>query len=157
MAHPKYSLPEIERRWLVSPGCPTGLENLPHWVVEDMYIEGTHLRLRKMSSSRGEVVYKFCKKYGRVASLANPMTNIYLSEAEYRTLSMLKGRSICKRRYAVAGGSIDVYPDLPSVAIFEMEFESEGDAADYVPPGFVGDEVTRDAQYSGDALASSVA
>ncbi|MFC4763548.1 CYTH domain-containing protein [Dyella koreensis] len=156
MAHPKYSLAEIERRWLVSPGFLTELENLPHWVVEDLYVEGTQLRLRKMSSSRGEVIYKFCKKYGRVASLANPMTNIYLSEVEYRTLSVLKGKSISKHRYAIAGGSIDVYPKLPGIAIFEIEFESEGEAAGYVPPDFVGDEVTDDARHSGQALALRV-
>lgn len=157
MTHPKYSLMEIERRWLVSADFLIELESLPHRVVEDLYIEGTQLRLRKMSGSSGEVVYKFCKKYGRVASLANPMTNIYLSEVEYRTLAMLKGKSICKRRYAVAGGSIDVYPGLPAVAIFEVEFASEGDAAGYLPPQFVHDEVTHDAQYSGVALASRVA
>ena len=154
MAYPKYSLAEIERRWLVSPRFLIELESLPYWVVEDLYVEGTHLRLRKMTSSRGEVVYKFCKKYGRVASLANPMTNIYLSEVEYRALSMLKGKSVCKRRYAIAGGGIDVYPGLPTVAIFEIEFESEGEAASYVPPAFVNDEVTDNVQYSGQALAS---
>lgn len=157
MAHPKYSLSEIERRWLVSPGFLTTLVGRPHWVVEDLYVEGTQLRLRKMTSSRGEVVYKFCKKYGRAASLANPMTNLYLSEVEYRTLSMLKGKSISKRRYPIAKGSNDVYAGLPTLAIFEVEFESEGDAAGYVPPDFVGDEVTDHAQYSGAALASRAA
>jgi len=153
MAHPKYSLPEIERRWLVSPDFLTELEGLPHWLVEDLYVEGTHLRLRKMSRAGSEVIYKFCKKYGRDASLTNPMTNLYLSEVEYRMLSALDGKRIHKRRYAIAGGSIDVYPDTPAVAIFEIEFASESAAADYAPPPFVSDEVTDQVQYSGDALA----
>lgn len=154
MAQPKYSLAEIERRWLVSADFLGSLENLPYRVVEDIYIANTRLRLRKMRSASGEPVYKLCKKYGRGASLANPMTNIYLSEEEYQALSVLTGSHVSKRRYAVAGGSIDVYAGAHVIAIFEMEFDSESDATYYVPPDFTGDEVTDLAQYSGAALAS---
>lgn len=154
MATPKYSLAEIERRWLVSPDFLSNLERLPYRVVEDLYIANTRLRLRKMSSPTGEPVYKLCKKYGRDASLANPITNIYLSEDEYRVFSVLDGARISKRRYAVAGGSIDVYAGGEAIAIFEMEFDSESDAVGYVPPAFTGEEVTDRAQYSGASLAS---
>ncbi|GLQ98253.1 hypothetical protein GCM10007863_26730 [Dyella mobilis] len=131
------------------------LEDLPYRTVEDLYIEGTLLRLRKMTDLSGAVVYKLCKKYGRGDSLANPITNIYLSEREYLSLAALLGSRVCKRRYGVAGGSIDVYPGADAVAIFEMDFRSESEAASYVPPDFVGDEVTDCAQYSGAVLASS--
>jgi len=153
-SQPKYSLPEIERRWLVSPTFLAALDGVPHRIVEDLYIEGTHLRLRKMVNTSGETAYKFCKKYGRSTSLANPITNIYLSEEEYRTLSALKGKRTCKRRYAIADGSIDVYEGISTLAIFEVEFESESDAMNYAPPDFAGDEVTDHASYSGAALAS---
>lgn len=153
MAAPKYSLAEIERRWLVSPEFLSSLERLPYRVVEDLYIANTRMRLRKMSSPTGEPVYKLCKKYGRDASLANPITNIYLSEDEYRVLSVLDGARVSKRRYAVAGGSIDVYAGSETIAIFEMEFDSESDAACYVPPDFTSEEVTDLAQYSGASLA----
>lgn len=154
MALPKYSLAEIERRWLVPSDFLSRLESLPYRIVEDLYIANTRLRLRKMSGASDEPIYKLCKKYGRGASLVNPITNIYLSEEEYQVFSALAGARVSKRRHAVAGGSIDVYPGADAVAIFEMEFDSESDAKRYVPPDFEGDEVTDLAQYSGVALAS---
>jgi CYTH domain-containing protein len=155
-AQPKYSLAEIERRWLVSPGSLFMLEGQPYCEIEDLYVGETQLRLRKVSSASGEVVYKFCKKYSKYSSLSQPITNLYLSETEYRALAALKGNVVRKRRYFVAGGSVDVYHGSPVVAVFEVEFDSEREAERYVPPGFAGEEVTNNASYSGAALASRV-
>lgn len=155
MAHPKYSLPEIERRWLVFPELAVTLEGQPFRRIDDLYIDGTQLRLRKITQPAEEPIYKLCKKYGRSASLANPMTNIYLSEAEYRVFAALQGQRAVKRRYAVESGVIDVYEEARPIAVFEVEFRSEGEAARYVPPHFVLEEVTDDARYSGVALAVS--
>lgn len=157
MMPPKYSLAEIERRWLVLPHLLPALENLPYRIVEDCYIAGTRLRLRKLSGPAGETVYKLCKKYRRGPSLARPITNIYLSEDEYRIFSNLTGTRVCKRRYEIAGGSIDIYASGAQLAIFEMEFAAEDEAMVYVPPAFAGKEVTEDALYSGAALAARAA
>lgn len=151
---PKYSLPEIERRWLVPDAFLDTLAEEPYRVIDDTYIDHTLLRLRAIRAPDGSVVYKLCKKYGRRHALANPMTNLYLSADEYRVLSALGGARISKRRYAVAGGSVDVYRSPAPLGIFEIEFASESLAADYVPPAFVGREITDDDRYSGAALAT---
>lgn len=140
--NPKYSIAEVERRWLVPPGFVATLEGLSYRILEDLYIGQTMLRLRKVTDPLGDVVYKLCKKYGQGASLSNPMTNIYLSQAEYQALSALDGTRVCKRRYSIAGGAVDVYPGTSPLVIFEIEFESEQEAQGYLPPNFVGKEVT---------------
>ncbi|MBX3452340.1 MAG: hypothetical protein KF777_22480 [Planctomycetaceae bacterium] len=151
--HPKYSLPEIERRWLVAPNELSMLEGQPYREIEDLYVDGTQLRLRKISSANGEVVFKFCKKYGKRSPLSQPITNLYLSKEEYHTLAQLSGKVARKRRYSIAGGSVDVYEGTPVIAVFEIEFASEQDAKRYQPPSFVSDEITRDESYSGAAIA----
>lgn len=153
MTLPKYALPEIERRWLVPDTFLASLADQPFRIVEDIYIERTRLRLRVVHAPTGGTVYKLCKKYGRREALANPMTNIYLSEDEYRVLRALGGAQVRKRRYAMDGGSIDVYLSPVSLGIFEIEFDSEQQANDYIPPSFVGKEVTDDDAYSGASLA----
>ena len=155
MDRPKYSLPEIERRWLVPAAFLDGLAGQPHRVIEDVYIERTRLRLRAIHEPDGRVAYKLCKKYGRSDSLAQPITNIYLSGDEYLALLALGGSRVRKQRYAVADGAIDVYLSPVPLGIFEIEFPSEQAAAAYVPPRFVGREVTDDMDYSGASLARS--
>lgn len=105
MRQPKYSVKEIERRWLVSTHHLAVYENKPHRDIEDTYIQETLLRLRKVTDPLGEVTYKLCKKCGRDGSLTNPITNIYLSEAGYLSLSKLDGlcvsiASLCRRRWS---------------------------------------------------------
>lgn len=67
-------------------------------------------------------------------------------------LSCLEGLSVKKARYPVEEGSIDVYD---FIAIFEVEFLTTEEAANYTPPEFVSQEVTGDPDYSGFALAQA--
>lgn len=154
MGQPKYSLKEIERRWLVDPVTIDAYEKARYLDIEDTYLKDTLLRLRKVTDVSGDVTYKFCKKYGKVSSLSNAITNIYLSDAEYLVLSKLDGIRVRKRRYAVADGAVDIYQGPSTLAIFEIEFDSEQAAASYTPPAFVGEEITDNLAYSGVALAS---
>jgi CYTH domain-containing protein len=154
---PRYSLAEVERRWLVPSAYLQSLEGREFMVIEDLYIRSSLLRLRKVVSVHGECVYKLCKKYGGTTPLSNPITNIYLSRDEYRLLSELAGARIHKRRYPLAGGAIDVFPQIDQLAIFEMEFDTEQIAKDHVPPDFVGDEITGDVRYAGATLAWGLA
>lgn len=154
IAPPKYSIAEIERKWLVEPDALPSLEGQPYREIEDLYIAGTQLRLRRMESTDGQVVFKLCKKYGKTTALSEPITNLYLSEAEYRLLSGLAGNTVRKRRYSVAGGALDVY-EGGVITTFEVEFGSEAEAQRYVPPALVGREVTNLEAYSGAALAEA--
>lgn len=76
-AAPKYSLAEVERRWIVVPMFLPALEGAPYRLMGDLYVQRAQLRLRKATSSAGDVVYKLCKKYGRGTSPSNPITNLY--------------------------------------------------------------------------------
>jgi CYTH domain-containing protein len=152
---PKYARLEIERRWLVMPESIGQLDGMAYRTVEDVYLPDTGLRLRAMREPSGTAVFKLCKKYGKSSALSEAMTNLYLSEVEHALLrSSFHGVAVRKRRYAVDGGSIDVYPGRDEWSVFEMEFESEAEALDYEPPGFVTVEITGDPLYSGAALAS---
>lgn len=151
---PKYSLPEIERRWLVDgPRCPS-VEGLPYRDIEDRYFLGTGLRLRQMISEDGTTVHKLCKKYGRDTTIGEAITNLYLSPEEHELLSQLGGAVVRKRRYLCAGGSLDVYTyPNDGFTVFEIELDSEAAAAVYSPPAFVAAEITSNPRYSGAALA----
>ena len=153
---PKYSQPEVERRWLVPLAAVDGL--VPHRtrMIKDQYITGTDLRLRLVREAHCEPIFKLGKKYGRVSD-GQPVVSVYLSEDEFALLSRLPARSAAKQRLSVAGGVLDVY-ETPrhGFAIFEVEFSSTQEAGSYAPPPFVGQEVTGLAQYTGHGLSHFV-
>ncbi len=147
---PKYSLPEIERRWLVDLTM-IELDQLGEpELIEDRYLIGTRLRLRRMSGPKG-VVYKLVKKYGR-SGWVEPITNLYLDEVEYATLAALPARSLEKRRYRLAGGCLDLIDDL---VIFEVEFASLEAAQTYQPESFVLRELDQN-ELTGAQLATEI-
>ena len=148
---PKYSLMEIERRWLVDL-TRIDLSSLGEPVnITDRYLIGTQLRLRKMVE-RGEVTYKFVKKYGR-EGWAEPITNLYLDEAEYSLLVAVSANEIRKSRYRLDAGSLDIYKvGAKEVGIYEVEFVSIDAARAFVPSEFVIRELI-EGEMSGAALA----
>jgi CYTH domain-containing protein len=151
---PKYSLPEIERRWLVRPEDAGNLDRSPYWLIRDLYISGTRLRLRSVEHKDGKVIHKLGKKYGKSTEISEPITNLYLTSEEYGIFSRLPGKAVRKRRYKVGGGSLDRY-EQPGFGhlIFELEFPDEASARNYTPPIFVPEEITGRDEYSGFALA----
>ena len=154
MRVPKYSIAEIERRWLVDATAVGNLSNVPSRLVEDLYISESRLRLRKMTEQSGNVVYKLGKKYGKSSELSEPITTLYLDEHEYMRLNVLPGIRATKRRYTIAGGSLDVYENpSPGLTIFELEFQDESSAREYRPPNFIAKEITNERAYSGFEIA----
>jgi len=151
---PKYSLPEFERRWLVPdpnrvPGPLVGPRQ-----VEDRYLVGTRLRLRRVTDAQGRVSAKLGKKYGAEAGAFESIVNIYLDMAEYARLAELPAYRSRKRRYSLEGGSLDVYVQpRADLCIFEIELASAAEIRRYRPPSFVGREITGDSRYSGFAIA----
>jgi len=150
----KYSLPEIERRWLIREGAMPALASAPRRIIEDRYLQGGRLRLRAVFAEDIDPMYKLGKKYGREGLNPEQVVSIYLTGQEYESLLALPGASLRKARYSLEGGSLDVL-EHPStgLAIFEVEFPNQCASSTYVPPSFVGEEVTFDATYSGYALA----
>ena len=153
---PKYSAIEIERRWLVDLAAVGDLSLSPFREIEDLYVSGSRLRLRKIADSSGATTFKFGKKYGKRALSAEPVTNLYLTELEHRQLSALPGATTLKRRYSVAGGALDIYhrPN-PGLAVYEVEFDDEASAQLFQPPHFVTREITAESSFSGVSLAEA--
>jgi CYTH domain-containing protein len=151
---PKYAQPEIERRWLVPAVSAEALVAAqPHRLIEDRYIIGTRLRLRKVSGHTTQ--FKLGKKYASSAAGLEQVVSVYLSEAEHDVLAPLPSHVASKRRYAIAGGAIDQYiHPCNGLFIFEIEFPALSAAQAFTPPAFVGREITGDPQYSGFGIAS---
>jgi CYTH domain-containing protein len=150
----KYAQLEIERRWLVPSAVDALTAGAPFSDIEDRYVLGTRLRLRKVHTPDGSAQWKFCKKYPKPAAGAfEVITNLYLTEPEFETLATLPCAVARKRRYRVAGGSLDVYTHPKTLAVFEVEFDTEASAASFVPPRFVGKEITGVDGFSGATLA----
>lgn len=138
--YPKYSLPEIERRWFVDESALPALDDVPYQDIEDLYVHGTSLRLRKVTDQGGVTTFKLGKKYAPVGRYEAPITNLYLSAAEYEVLKRaLSGDWLRKRRYLLMGGALDV-PESDLAPIFSIEFRDATEAAAYVPPWFTGPE-----------------
>jgi CYTH domain-containing protein len=146
----KYARPERERRFLVV-GDPGPLEQ--QRVVEDRYLVGGTLRLRAVRGD-GDPVFKLTQKVR-----TNPedpaevaITNLYLSEEEYRMLATLPGRDLTKTRSLCEGFAVDVFHG-PNEGLVMAEVEVDDLEGDVHLPGWIGREVTHDEEYSGGSLA----
>jgi len=153
---PKYARLENERRRLVV--TPPDLTGLAFRLVEDLYVEGTRLRLRAMTdSATGARELKLCKKYGGPDPVSAPIVNIYLTEAEHAALAALPGRPIRKRRYRAPHGDrtfgLDVFEgELQGLMLCEAEAESREAILAVVFPPWAGREVTEDPFFTGGIL-----
>jgi CYTH domain-containing protein len=155
---PKYSRVEIERRWLVDPTQLGDLGRYARREIEDLYVSDSRLRLRKIRGPADEVTFKLGKKYGKHTPLSEPVTNLYLTEHEYRQLRSLPGSRTRKHRYMLSGGALDVYVEpRPGLVVFEVEFADEHSAEAYQPPRFATREITAEAALSGMSVASGSA
>ncbi len=153
---PPYTKPEYERRWLVP--AETAIEGQAEREreIEDRYIQGTRLRLRKVTESGQETIYKLGKKYEPETLGNHHVVSTYLSEAEYKVFASLPARIARKQRFTVSGGALDVYEQPnPGLRIFEVEFSSAEEAENYAPPHGFGQEVTNAFAYTGHSLAGA--
>ena len=150
---PPYSKTEIERRWLIPAEVELKLAATREREIEDRYILGTRLRLRKVMESGHEPIYKLGKKYEPHAPGAHHVVSTYLSAAEYEVLAKLPALVSRKRRQSVLGVALDVY--LQPNPGLRVEFPNPEAAAAYTPPSGVGMEVTNEPTCSGYALAGA--
>lgn len=155
----KYARIEWERRFLLA--ClPPDLDQAAYQLIEDIYITGTRLRLRRMSSPQGETLaLKLGQKYLRDEQAAQQtvMTNFYLSEAEFTLLRLLPGTPLTKRRYPYRWQghrySIDQFCGrLEGLILAEIEATTEEALLALPVPAFAVREVTDDIAYTGGYL-----
>jgi CYTH domain-containing protein len=155
-APPSYAKLEIERRWLVPAEPEVGGVATRERIIEDRYVKGTRLRLRKVTETGNATIYKLGKKYESDCPGTHHVVSIYLSEAEYNVLACLPAHTATKIRLTISGGALDVYEEPNAgLRVFEVEFLSAKEAVAYVPPSGVGREVTNEPAFTGHALASA--
>ena len=80
---PKYAHWVAERRFVVDPSRLPPLDANTARLIEDLYIDGGRLRLRRIThTATGEQEFKLGKKYAPDNPLIGPMTNLYLDAEE---------------------------------------------------------------------------
>lgn len=160
---PKYARTEWERRWLVDTGARPPLDEAYKTLIEDRYIDGTRMRLRRMSRpDLGEVKWKLTKKYKCGDPSARPIVTCYLTEAEYDLFAALPARPMRKTRYHLLldghWWSLDLFEgELAGLGLVEAEANDAATLAALVPPRWAAKEVTGDARYQCGALAQTYA
>lgn len=161
MGEPKYARLELERRWLVDKALRPALDGHSMTIIEDRYIDGTRMRLRRMSRpDLSEVKWKLTKKYECADPAMRPIVTSYLTADEYEVLRALPARELTKRRYHLpfAGRywSVDLFEGpLLGLETIECEAEDEVSLADLVPPDWALREVTHLPQWQCGSLAAA--
>ena len=157
---PKYSLIEFERRWLVNIELLPDISVLEKIQITDKYFPDTRMRLREMINiQKGDTVYKFTKKYGKISSNSEPLTTIYLSKDEFDLYNRLDGYLLKKTLYRFPySGSIFLiefflFPDSDLI-LAEAEAQSEEELSLLNLPEFISIEVTSEKKYEGYSIAS---
>jgi CYTH domain-containing protein len=121
------------------------------------------MRLRSVTPSDGGApVFKLCKKYGHITDTAEPIVNIYLTEAEYQAFADLPGAVIEKRRYhrdeAGVRYTIDAFDGaLSGLILAEVEAADATTLAALPPPLWANREVTGNPWFRGGHLATVTA
>ena len=151
----KYAAVERERRWLCA-----GLPDRPVLraeAIEDLYVDGSRLRLRRATPvGGGEAILRLSKK-ADLAPDRRLITTLYLSPAEYGLFEGLPGRVLHKtRHYYGADGatlSVDRFEGrLAGLFLAEAEFADDAAMAAFPHPAFAVREVTDDPRYTGGEL-----
>lgn len=159
-----YARIERERRFLLE-RLPPEVDPEAYERLDDLFVEGTHLRLRRVSRANGEwIVTKLGQKVLDPAAPSDPrcrqMTTIYLPEEEAAVLASLAGLRTAKRRYKIFEQGwtfcIDVW-ESPAPArgtiVAEVEAPSIEELERVIVPTWALREVTEDARYSAITLA----
>ena len=129
----------------------------PTRLIEDRYITGTHLRLRRVTVV-DELVYKLTQKVR--PSPEDPfevaITNMYLTPDEYELLLALPASALTKTRHIVPVAGVCFAVDqfhghLRGLSLAEIEVERRD--APLPRPAWLGREVTGEDRYSGGWLA----
>lgn len=145
MDTPRYARLEDERRFLVAT-VPD--EAASPRRIEDRYVTGTRLRLRRVTDedrSVRKLGHKVRCEEGRPSAVWH--TTLYLDEAEFATLAGLEARTLVKRRWSLPrGASADEF-----LGTLEGLVLVEGERPFELPPPAI--EVTDDERFCGGALA----
>ena len=157
---------EIERRWLLKK-IPKNI-NLDEYkskLINQWYITKTPvLRLRSEDSIEFTLTIKTRSKSVNKKDLGVPEFNIKLSAEEfYNVLPRVTTKAIVKRRHYIPlpdrmTAELDIFlGDHKGLIIVEVEFHSEVEAKNFIPPTWFGKkEITGNREYSNTNLAIDI-
>jgi CYTH domain-containing protein len=156
MAFPKTgSTREIERKFLLK-RLPDGLMSYPHEEIAQGYLAvergGVQVRLRKKGKVR-TLTYK------RGTKTAREEREVRLSAEQFDALwPATAGRRLTKIRYDLPWKKhtieVDVYTGRhDGVIVAEVEFDNEKACREFVPPDWIGEDVTGESRYSNVVMA----
>jgi len=155
----QYTAVERERRWLCREVPRASIRQTLS--VEDLYVEGTRLRLREMRPTDGGSALLRLSRKADMDERTRLITSIYLPEAEFAVLAAaLQGLRISKirhRLHAPAGVllSVDEFQGaLSGLVLAEAEFQTAEQLATFPDPDFALREVTDEPEYTGVWLAT---
>jgi CYTH domain-containing protein len=146
---------EIERKFLIRPpGAP--IEGRTGRTIEQGYLADTPLqvRLRRVDGTR----FVLTVKSGQ--GLVRGEHEVELSAEQFEKLwPLTAGRRLRKRRYEVPHGALTVEVDVyegshAGLVVAEVEFPDEASCHGFVPPEWIGEEVSADLRYSNRFLAT---
>ena len=145
---------EIERKFV--PNELPDLSSYPYHDIEQGYLNTDPVvRIRKQDST-------YYLTYKSRGLMAREEYNLPLNEESfYHLKTKADGRVIKKRRYLIPLeqgllAELDVFGgDLEPLILAEVEFESEEQAKAFVPPQWLGKDVTMDKRYHNSVMSSS--
>jgi adenylate cyclase len=148
---------EIERKFLV-PELPQDLERWPATRIEQGYLaigdDGTEVRVRRRD---GDAVLTVKGGGGR----SRTEEEFRIDDERFARLwPLTEGRRLEKTRHVITAGEgvnieVDVYSGaLTGLSVAEVEFGTDEAADAFEPPAWFGREVTDDARFKNQRLAS---
>jgi len=145
---------EIERKFLVR-SMPRNLGMLSFVEIHQGYLaceKGRHVRVRRIADS-----YSLTAKLRR--GMGRDEETIALTAAKFALFwPLTEGRRVQKTRYCVPHGHLMIEIDIfkgPHVGLIvaEVEFPDEQSCGAFIPPAWLGEEVTHDLAYRNTSLA----
>ena len=154
----KYASVERERRWLCKV-IPNEIV-LKRETLNDLYIEGTQLRLRQVRGGGDNLIQFKLSRKADIDASRRIISTLYLTEFEFSLFSQLRGSRLQKLRHHIIGLdgtsiSIDQFAgSLNGLLLAEVEFETDADMIAYRAPDFMGREVTGESEWTGGCLVT---
>ncbi len=150
----KYARHERERRFLLDE-VPSGGVVRTQW-IEDRYIDGTRIRLRRSTVDGDAPTYKLTQKVPAPDGGPGLITTMYLDEAEYAAFAAMPAASLTKTRHSVPPYGVDVFEGpLAGLLLAEVEYDDDEAMSSFTPLIPVVAEVTTDVRFSGGRLAAT--
>jgi uridine kinase len=143
---------EIERRFLVDK-FPTGVDVSAKQNIKQYYISGGTEESRVRSIDKN---FYLTVKAGK--GLSREENELPVSKDIFDALATTSIGMLDKARYIINDGAdkieLNVFNDeLSGLMLAEVEFKSKEDSTHFVPPPWIGKEVTEDQRYNGFSLA----